>query len=66
MAPTTTRLDGMNEYIAAVMSAELFKFCKEHDLPFLQAFELSLRNDLTDFQFGYLVGHARALTALIS
>jgi len=56
----------MNEYIAAIMSAELFKFCKEQDLPFAQSFELSLRDDLTDFQFGYLIAHARTLTALIN
>jgi hypothetical protein len=55
-----------NEYIAAIMSAELFKFCREQDLPYEQAFELSLRPDLTEFQFGYLVAHARALTALIN
>lgn len=56
----------MNEYIAIIMSAELFKFCKEQDLPFSQAYELSLREDLTDFQFGYLVAHARTLTALVN
>lgn len=54
-----------NEYISAVMSAELFKFCKEQDLPFIQAFELSLRDDLTEFQFGFLIAYARMMTALI-
>jgi hypothetical protein len=57
--------DEMNEYIAVVTSGELFKFCKEQDLPFLQAFELSLREDLTDFQFGFLVAYSRLLTALV-
>lgn len=56
----------MNEYIAAITSGELFKFCKEQDLPFLQAFELSLREDLTDFQFGFLLAYSRLLTALIN
>lgn len=54
-----------NEYIAAITSGELFKFCKENDLPFLQAVELSQREDLTDFQFGFLVAYHRLLTALI-
>lgn len=58
--------DEMNEYIAVVTSGELFKFCKEQDLPFLQPFELSLREDLTDFQFGFLVAYGRLLTALIN
>lgn len=56
----------MNEYIATITSGELFKFCKEQDLPFLQAFELSLREDLTDFQFGFLLAYSRLLTALIN
>ena len=56
----------MNEYIAAITSGELFKFCKEQDLPFLQPFELSLRKDLTDFQFGFLVAYGRLVTALIN
>lgn len=55
-----------NEYIAAIMSAELFKFCKEQDLPYAQAFELSLRPDLTDFQFGFLIAYARMMDALIN
>ena len=54
-----------NEHIAAITSGELFKFCKENDLPFLQAVELSQREDLTDFQFGFLVAYHRLLTALI-
>ena len=54
-----------NEYIAAITSGELFKFCKENDLPFVQAVELSQREDLTDFQFGFLVAYHRLLTALI-
>jgi hypothetical protein len=54
-----------NEYIAAITSGELFKFCKENDVPFLQAVELSQREDLTDFQFGFLVAYHRLLTALI-
>ena len=54
-----------NEYIAAITRGELFKFCKENDLPFLQAVELSQREDLTDFQFGFLVAYHRLLTALI-
>lgn len=54
----------MSEYVAAITSAELFKFCKEQDLPFVQAFELSLREDLTDFQFGFLIAYARILSAL--
>lgn len=54
-----------NEYIAAICSAELFKFCREQNLPYAQAFELSLREDLTDFQFGFLVAYGRIMQALI-
>jgi hypothetical protein len=54
-----------NEYIAVVMSAELLKFCRENDLPFESADELSLRPDLTDFQFGFLVGYTRLWDSLI-
>lgn len=56
----------MNEYIAAIMSGELFRFCKEQNLPFVQAFELSLLPDLTDFQFGFLIAYARMMDALIT
>lgn len=55
-----------NEYIAAICSAELFKFCREQDLPYVQAFELSLRPDLTDFQFGFLIAYSRMMDALIN
>lgn len=54
------------EHIAVTLSGELFKFCKEHDFPYGQAFELSLREDLTDFQFGYLLAFARLETALLT
>lgn len=54
-----------NEYIAAICSAELFKFCRENELPYLQAYELSLLPDLTDFQFGFLVAYGRIMKALI-
>lgn len=43
------------EYISVVMSAELHKFCKANDLPFIDAAELVLDDNLTDFQFGWLV-----------
>lgn len=42
------------EYISEVMSAELHKFCKANDLPFIDAAELVLDANLTDFQFGWL------------
>jgi len=54
-----------NEYVAVVMSAELLKFCRENDLPFESADELALREDLTDFQFGFLIAFTRLWESLI-
>ena len=54
-----------NEYVAVIMSAELLKFCRENDLPFESADELALRPDLTEFQFGFLIGYTRIWDALI-
>jgi len=54
-----------NEYVAVVMSAELLKFCRENDLPFESADELSLRDNLTEFQFGFLIAYIRLWDALI-
>jgi hypothetical protein len=55
-----------NEYVAAVMSAELFIFCKANDLPFENADELAMRPELTDFQFGWLISYCKIWDALIS
>jgi hypothetical protein len=54
-----------NEYVAVVMSAELLKFCRENDLPFESADELALRENLTEFQFGFLISFIRIWDALI-
>jgi hypothetical protein len=54
-----------NEYVAVVMSAELLKFCKENDLPFESADELALRENLTEFQFGFLIAYIRLWDSLI-
>ena len=54
-----------NEYVAVVMSAELLKFCKENDLPFESADDLILRDNLTDFQFGWLIAFTKLWEALI-
>lgn len=54
-----------NEYVAVIMSAELLKFCRENDLPFESADELALRPDITDFQFGFLIGYTRLWESLI-
>ena len=54
-----------NEYVAVVMSAELLKFCRENDLPFESADELALREDLTEFQFGFLIAYIRLWDSLI-
>jgi hypothetical protein len=54
-----------NEYVAIVMSRELLRFCKENDLPFDSADDLVMRNDLTDFQFGWLIGYCRIWEGLI-
>ncbi len=54
-----------NEYIAVIMSAELLKFCKKNDLPFVDALELSMRPDLTDFQFGFLIAYSLLWDALL-
>jgi len=55
-----------DEYVAAVMSAELLLFCKANDLPFESADELAMREDLTDFQFGWLMSYCKIWDALIS
>jgi len=54
-----------NEYVAIVMSRELLRFCKENDLPFDSADDLVHREDLTDFQFGWLIGYCRIWEGLI-
>ena len=54
-----------NEYVAVVLSAELLKFCKENELPFESADELALRENLTEFQFGFLIAYTRLWDALI-
>ena len=54
------------EIIILAMSAALLKFCKENDLPFMSADELSMRKDITDFQFGWLVGYSRVWDSLIN
>jgi hypothetical protein len=60
--PTTNE---RNEYVAIVMSRELLRFCKENDLPFDSADDLVHREDLTDFQFGWLIGYCRIWEGLI-
>jgi len=42
----------------------LMKFCKENDLPFESADELILREQITDFQFGFLICYCRAWDAM--
>ena len=54
-----------NEYVAVVLSAELLKFCKENELPFESADELALRENLTEFQVGFLIAYTRLWDALI-
>ena len=54
-----------NEYIAVVMSGELLRFCRDHDLPFDSADDLILRDNLTEFQFGWLVAYSRLWEGLI-
>ena len=54
-----------NEYVAVVLSAELLKFCKENELPFESADELALRENLTEFQFGFLIAYTRLWDSLI-
>ena len=54
-----------NEYISVVMSAQLLMFCKGNELPYISADELALREDLTDFQFGWLMSYIEIWDALI-
>lgn len=54
-----------NEYIAVVMSASLLTFCKANELPYISADELALREDLTEFQFGWLIAYTKIWDALI-
>jgi hypothetical protein len=53
------------EYISVIMSAELLVFCKANDLPFIDAAELVLDEDLTDFQFGWLMAYNRIWESLL-
>jgi hypothetical protein len=54
-----------NEYISIVMSRELLRFCRDNDLPFDSADDLILRDNLTEFQFGWLVAYSRLWESLI-
>jgi hypothetical protein len=54
-----------NEYIAIVTSRILLEFCRDNDLPFDQANELITRNDITEFQYGWLVAYLNILEGLI-
>ena len=54
-----------DEYISVVLSAELLVFCKANDLPFIDAAELVLDEDLTDFQFGWLMAFNRLWESLL-
>ena len=54
-----------DEYVSIVMSRELLRFCRENDLPFESADELALRDNLTEFQFGWLVGYCKIWEGLI-
>lgn len=54
-----------NEFIAVVLSAELLGFCRDNDLPFTSADELALRDDLTEYQFGWLIAFIKLWDALI-
>jgi hypothetical protein len=54
-----------NEYIAAIMSAELLLFCKDNGLPFVSADELLNRDELTEEQFGFLIAYCRIWEGLI-
>lgn len=61
MKTETTR----SEYIAAIMSAELLLFCKDEDLPYIAVDELLSRENLTDFQYGFLIAYCRIWEGLI-
>lgn len=54
-----------NEYIAVTFSRELLRFCRENDLPFDNVNDLILRDNLTDFQFGWLIAYSRLWEGLI-
>ncbi len=44
---------------------EIFKkFCAENELPHISADELIMDEDLTDFQFGFLICYCRAWDAM--
>ena len=54
-----------NEYISIVMSRELLRFCRDNDLPFESADDLIRRDNLTEFQFGWLVGYCKIWEGLM-
>ena len=54
-----------NEYMAIVMSRELLRFCRDNDLPFESADDLIHRDNLTEFQLGWLVAYSKLWEGLI-
>ena len=54
-----------NEYISIVMSRELLRFCRDNDLPFESADDLILRDEITDFEYGWLLAFNRMWEGLM-
>lgn len=54
-----------NEYVAIVLSRELLRFCRENDLPFESADDLIMREEITDFEYGWLMAYSRIWEGLI-
>ena len=54
-----------NEYVSIVMSRELLRFCRDNDLPFESADDLILRDEITDFEYGWLLAFNRMWEGLM-
>lgn len=54
----------MKEQMREDMIAILMKFCNDNDLPQDSADDLIMREQITDFQFGFLIAYCRIWDAM--
>lgn len=54
----------MTETTTETMTEILAKFCHDNDLPHQSADELIMSEQLTDFQFGFLIAYCRIWDAM--
>jgi hypothetical protein len=54
----------MTETTTDALVKILEKFCNDHELPHISGEDLLLHEQLTDFQFGFLIAYCRIWDAL--